>query len=145
MKLPLIQKAMERTENPRYRLEPEICALPGIYICGKSYRDNEEAVAQGIAAAGKAAILLNRGLLKTSETIPVVDTGRCRGCGTCASVCPFAAAFLMEKDGGLCTAVINEGLCRGCGICVAHCPSGALGQSVYSDEQISASLESILA
>ena len=52
---------------------------------------------------------------------PVVDLGRCTGCGKCVSPghC-FAVTIVKGK------AVIDAGKCHGCGICVAVCPTGAL-------------------
>ncbi len=40
---------------------------------------------------------------------------------------------------------MNEVLCKGCGVCVAACPSGALQQHLFTDEQILAELEGVLA
>ncbi|MFH1169435.1 MAG: FAD-dependent oxidoreductase [Chloroflexota bacterium] len=95
-----------------------------------------ELIAAGAAHAGRA--------LNITQAVAVVDGQRCRGCGTCVSVCQYEAVALEEKDGAP-VAQVNAELCRWCGACVAHCPSGALSQNGYSDEQVIASLEAILA
>jgi len=127
-------------------MEPAVSRLPGVFLCGmgEAATDVNEALIQGSAAASKASVLLNRGKIETVQTVVSVDQQRCRGCGTCESVCGFEAIMLTERNPGIFSARVDEGLCRGCGICVAHCPSGALSQSSCSDLQISASLEAIL-
>jgi len=128
-------------------MEPVVSRLPGVFLCGTGEvaMNVDEALIQGSAAASKASVLLNKGTIEIEQTVVTVDQTRCRGCGTCESVCGFEAITLMERMPGIFSAQVDEGLCRGCGICVAHCPSGALSQNGYSDRQISASLEAILA
>ena len=48
---------------------------------------------------------------------------RCRGCGTCAKVCPAGAISSAAEKG---KAELNRAKCRGCFACVAECPAGAL-------------------
>ncbi len=145
-KLPrLLQSAVQNGfEKPA--VEPAVSRLPGIFVCGTggATEDAMEAVIQGSAAASKATILLSTGVMEVIETVAAVDRERCRGCGTCQSVCQFKAIELGERTSGVLIAQVDEGLCRGCGICVAHCPSGALSQNGNTDEQIAASLEAIL-
>jgi NAD-dependent dihydropyrimidine dehydrogenase PreA subunit len=50
-----------------------------------------------------------------------VDSDRCTGCGTCASLCPQGAIRL--QDG---VAVIDQVLCRKCGDCTEVCPENAI-------------------
>ena len=40
---------------------------------------------------------------------------------------------------------VNEALCKGCGVCVASCPSGAITGRHFTDKQIIAEIEGILA
>ena len=127
-------------------LEPAISRLPGVFLCGigEALPDAPEALIQGAAAASKASIFLNKGLIDIKQTVVAVDRQRCRGCGTCVTVCPFEAILLEEKSSGVFISEVDEGLCRGCGMCVAHCPSGALSQNGCTDGQIIASLEAVL-
>lgn len=48
---------------------------------------------------------------------------RCRGCGTCAEVCPAGAISPAAEKG---KAELNRAECRGCFACVFECPAGAL-------------------
>jgi ferredoxin len=139
----LLQKALGNQNTTD--IEPEVSILPGVFFCGTGDGlSDDEATIQGLAAAGKATVFLSKGTVKTRETSASVDVHRCRGCGTCVSVCPFSAVTLHEKSPGTFISEVDELLCHGCGICVAHCPSGALSQHGCNDEQIIASLEAIL-
>ncbi|MGD8388251.1 MAG: 4Fe-4S dicluster domain-containing protein [Desulfobacteraceae bacterium] len=51
---------------------------------------------------------------------PVVQTDRCKGCGTCEAVCP-TGAVQVDK-----TARIDENRCVGCGRCADACPAKAI-------------------
>jgi ferredoxin len=62
------------------------------------------------------------------------DPGKCKGCGTCVTTCPFGA-IAMGKDGR----VYNSDECMGCELCVESCPNGAL--SLYIDPQKSLPLD----
>ncbi len=67
-----------------------------------------------------------------------IDKSKCRECGACAKVCPFAAivsrkrpcqnackvkAITMNEDKAAC---IDNGKCIQCGACVYQCPFGAI-------------------
>ncbi len=103
-----------------------------------------EAMIQGAAAATKASVWLNKKMPDIKQTVVTVDQYKCRGCGTCASICQSGAIALVEKNSGVFTAEVDEGLCQGCGMCTASCPSGALSQYGYSDDAITASLKAVL-
>ena len=135
-----------RQTDAQPSLEPAVSRLPGVFLCGTGQEtDVDRALTQGSAAACKASIFLSKGTLDIEETAVTVDRQRCRGCGICSSICPFEAITPGENINGIWAAEVNEGLCRGCGICIARCPSGALSLSNYSDNQVTASLEAILA
>ena len=53
--------------------------------------------------------------------IPVVDPGKCTGCGECESVCPPEAITIEDE-----IAVIAERFCEECGECVDACPEDAI-------------------
>jgi heterodisulfide reductase subunit A-like polyferredoxin len=126
--------------------ESVLTRLPGVFICGigPSAKNAVEAQRQGSAAAAKASAWLRQQGVTVSQTAVSIDQQRCRGCGTCQSICEFGAVAVTERAPGIFSAVLNEGLCRGCGVCVAHCPSGALSQNGCSDRQITASLAAVL-
>ncbi|MFC2007441.1 FAD-dependent oxidoreductase [Chloroflexota bacterium] len=108
------------------------------------YNQLEKATAKTktLIRAGVARARENR--LPIARAIVTVDQKRCRGCGTCESVCKFEAIKVGENSSGIFTAKVDEGLCQDCGTCAAHCPSGALSQNGYSDGNLTASLEAIL-
>lgn len=67
---------------------------------------------------------------KASRFVCVQDPGKCRGCGTCAEVCPAGA--IEMKDGRPC---YDPAKCIGCGICVARCQEGARALRLREDAE----------
>jgi len=67
-------------------------------------------------------------VLETSELVtlpvPVVDEGKCSGCGICAEVCAYHAILSL---GG--RAIAFPELCHGCGGCARFCPEGAISEA----------------
>ena len=59
--------------------------------------------------------------LTTEAVPPVVEAGRCIGCGNCVRSCPYQAIQLREK-----VATIDSQACFGCGLCVSRCPVQAI-------------------
>ena len=72
-----------------------------------------------------------------------IDKSKCKECGACAKVCPFAAivhrkrpcqnackikAISMNEDG---SAKIDNSKCIQCGACVYQCPFGAISDKSY--------------
>jgi ferredoxin len=66
----------------------------------------------------------------TSNFLPVVDEGRCNGCGKCANVCPVEAMAIISAhephDPKAGKAQVTEDICLGCGVCVRTCPRQSL-------------------
>lgn len=66
------------------------------------------------------------GLSKNNRTgtwryqIPVIDQGKCNGCGICELFCPDSCIDIVD---GL--AAVDGTYCKGCGICVKECPGEA--------------------
>ena len=54
--------------------------------------------------------------------IPVIDQGKCNGCGLCIGVCSFNALVLVENV----ITIIATGECDWCTQCEAVCPTGAI-------------------
>jgi len=52
-------------------------------------------------------------------------------------------AITFDEEKGL--ANVNDILCKGCGVCVAACPSGAIKGRHFTDKQIFAEIEGLLA
>jgi hypothetical protein len=57
-----------------------------------------------------------------STTGPVVQSGKCIGCGACREICP-AGALIREEN---LTVAVNRDRCTGCALCLLSCPANAL-------------------
>jgi NADPH-dependent glutamate synthase beta subunit-like oxidoreductase/NAD-dependent dihydropyrimidine dehydrogenase PreA subunit len=112
---------------------------PGVYFIDP---DLDASIA-GAATAGRVAAWLSR--VENQHTITsVVNSARCRACGTCVEICEFGAPILIE-DHDEHRSWIDPLMCNGCGTCVAHCPSGAIMAGYSTDAQIEAMLSAMLA
>lgn len=58
----------------------------------------------------------------TAPPLPVVDDGRCTGCGECVAVCPTACLALAHALPWL----PRPRDCVSCGACEAVCPADAV-------------------
>lgn len=125
------------------KLRPVDFAAEGMYLCGMAHSPKSlgEAIAQGKAAAARAAILLSREYLESSGIVATVMEEVCKGCGLCLEVCNYNAREIDPETG---VALVHEVLCQGCGACVAACPSGASQQKNYEKRQILAMLDAAL-
>ncbi|MEM3737055.1 MAG: CoB--CoM heterodisulfide reductase iron-sulfur subunit A family protein [Candidatus Bathyarchaeia archaeon] len=126
------------------KLAPVSTTNDGIYIAGvcQGPKDIPDSVAQGGAAAAEVLSLIDRGKVTTEPEIAVIDEKRCSACFVCIRACPFNAIKFDEDKN---VAVVQEALCKACGVCVAACPSGAIKQQGFTDGQIYAEMEGILA
>jgi Pyruvate/2-oxoacid:ferredoxin oxidoreductase delta subunit/bacterioferritin-associated ferredoxin len=59
--------------------------------------------------------------MKLISVKPVVDTGKCVGCGICTKVCPSLAITVVDRK-----ATVSLDDCRGCGACNQRCPVYAI-------------------
>lgn len=109
------------------KLGPVETTIDGVFLAGtvQGPKSAAESVAQGIAAAAKAAAILTREEMAVDPLTAIVDTSRCRWCGKCEKVCEYGAIEVAETEEGR-FARVNEILCKGCGMCVVECPTGAL-------------------
>ncbi len=124
------------------KLRPVDFATDGIYVCGtcKGPADIPEAVAQGMAAASRAAIPLARGYVQPESLVAYVDSDVCSGCGTCIEICPYTA--IRKNAEGV--AEITVAACKGCGNCGASCPENAIIMNHYTDNQLMAEAKAAL-
>lgn len=128
------------------KLRPVDFATDGIYLAGCAHfpADISESISQAYGAASRASIPLTTGRVKVEPIVSVVDTGKCTGCGLCASLCPFAAAVVERGEEGVKCRMVSAS-CRGCGTCAAACPQHALTMQHFTDEQIYAQLSALAA
>ena len=133
--------------EPNTRLRPGTYVPEGVFVCGSAHypSDVQESVFQGYRAAARALRYLSEGRI-VSEGPParVVET-LCIGCGTCVESCPFQAISMVDRDGALNLSSIDESLCKGCGNCTVVCPAKAIVMEPYTDRQLIAQIEAVLA
>ena len=126
------------------KLAPVATMTDGIFLagCAQGPKDIPDTVAQASAAAAAVLSMITRGTIEIEAATSVVDEELCSGCKTCISLCPYnAISFLEDKQ----AAEINDVLCKGCGVCVAACPAAAITGRHFTDKQIFAEIEGLLA
>jgi NADPH-dependent glutamate synthase beta subunit-like oxidoreductase len=112
---------------------------PGVYYIDPI----QDPSASGTAAAARVIAWLGR-IENQPPLTSVVNSARCRACGTCIDICEYGAPGLTIKNGHH-TSWIDPAICNSCGTCAAHCPSGAITAGYSTDPQIEAMLSAILA
>ena len=73
--------------------------------------------------------------------MPVIDSEKCRGCGTCVSICACGALVLVGKI----VTIIEVEDCHWCTLCEAVCPNGASRQPALEPVQVLALMDAALA
>lgn len=122
------------------KLRPVDFATDGIYVCGTARWPafTHESIEQALAAAGRASIPVLSGEVEVEPTVSVLaDEESCRGCGMCASLCPYSAIEIVETERGKKARMI-EVACKGCGTCAATCYRRAITMVHYTDDQVAA-------
>ena len=131
------------------KLRPVETNTDGVFLagCAQGPRDVPDTVAHAGAAAAMAIGLLDRGKVTISPTTAKIIQEDCVGCGDCIPVCPYTAISRVGDPlkGIFAKAEINAALCKGCGTCVATCPAGAIRALHFTDDQIVAQIEGVLA
>ena len=142
--------ALQKTSDGFYleahpKLQPVDSASRGIFFagCAESPKDIKDSVTQASAAAARAMRLMNPGALTVEAIMAEVDEELCNACGLCARVCPYKAITVDAK--AKVPAKVTEAACSGCGTCSAECPVGAIRMNHFTDEQIEAQIDAILA
>jgi heterodisulfide reductase subunit A len=129
------------------KLGPVETTTEGVFLAGcvSGPKDIADSIAQGSAAAAKAAAIICRDTVGLDPTTCIVEQTLCRACGQCVEICQYHAPSLMEIVPGLQAARINPALCKGCGTCASWCPTGAIVALHFTDEQINSMMEALLA
>ncbi len=126
------------------KLDPVATTTDGIYIAGAcaAPKDIPDSVAQARAAAGRILARTIRGTIDIDAVFAEVDEDKCSGCRICNELCPYSAiSYDAEKK----RSSVISALCKACGACVAACPSRAITARHFTDEQIFAQIEGVLA
>jgi heterodisulfide reductase subunit A len=126
------------------KLEPVSTASSGVFLAGtcQGPKDIPDTVAQAKGAAAEALALSASGHVAVSPMISHIDADICIGCQVCIGLCPYAAIEFNPRKG---VSYVNEAVCKGCGSCSGHCPSGAAKVRHFTDKQIFAEIEGLLA
>ncbi|MGB2930437.1 MAG: FAD-dependent oxidoreductase [Desulfobacterales bacterium] len=117
------------------KLQPIDFATKGVFVCGLAHSPKpvDEAIAQGLGAASRAATLLSRKKVLGNAIVSSINTQFCRGCQKCMAVCPYQAINFL-KDRGICE--VNPAVCTGCGSCAVACPTGAADVFHFDDQEV---------
>lgn len=127
------------------KLQPVDSASRGIFFagCAEGPKDIKESVTQATAAAARAMRLMNPGELSVEAITAEVEDSLCNSCGLCAKVCPYHAISVDSK--AKTPARVTEAACSGCGTCAAECPAKAIRMNHFTDSQIDAQIDAVLA
>jgi len=129
------------------KLRPVDFATDGIYVCGTAHwpATTHESIFQALGAAARASIHLTRREVAVEPIVSMlVDEDLCRGCGLCASVCPYGAIEMVQTAKGI-KANIVAVACKGCGTCGATCYKHAIKMNHYTNDQIIAQIHAAFA
>ena len=126
------------------KLQPVDAATRGIFFagCAEGPKDIKDSVTQGSAAVARVIRLLHRGEMFSDPITAEVIGENCKICGQCAEVCPYGAISVDVKR--KIVASVNPAACSGCGTCSAECKFDAIIMNHFTDEQITAQIDSML-
>jgi heterodisulfide reductase subunit A len=126
------------------KLQPVDAATRGIFFagCAEGPKDIKDSVTQGSAAVARVIRLLHRGEMLSDPITAEVIGENCKICGQCAEVCPYGAISVDVKR--KIVASVNPAACSGCGTCSAECKFDAIIMNHFTDEQITAQIDSML-
>lgn len=144
LKLPLGSDGFFNEIHPKLR--PVETVVDGVMIAGccQSPRPVGESVAAGLAAVAQSAALLKKGFAELEPLVATIDPAKCTGSGACLTACPYAAITSIEWDGRS-VASVDPATCKGCGGCVPVCGQDAIDLLGYTDAQMRAAIESLVA
>jgi len=129
------------------KLRPVDAPTDGIFLAGAAQgpKDIPASVAQGSAAASRAARVLSQDTWEIEPIVAEVNPALCisaqgKRCGICARVCPYGAIVVEQGK----PATIMTAKCHGCGACAAECPHNAIQQHHFTAAQILAQIKALL-
>jgi len=124
------------------KLRPVDFASEGLFLCGAAHypKSIEESINQAYAAAGRAAAILAKPVIKAGGVVAEVDQDKCAACLTCVRICPYEVPIIELETK---KAKIEAAACQGCGTCVSECPVKAITLHHYTDAQVFAKEEAL--
>ena len=76
----------------------------------------------------------------TTNFIPALETGSCKGCGKCVDICPVEALSLVSANDPhkpkRRKSHLDEDRCLGCGLCIRSCPTESIRLSPREEKVI---------
>ncbi len=133
------------------KLRPVDFQSNGLFLAGLCHYPKllSESVAQAQAASARAATLLAKTTLRSEGVVAAVNPELCAGCLTCVRVCPYEVPAMradLTGSGAIAgAAYIEPATCHGCGVCAGECPAKAIQLAHYTDPQVEAVVEGLLA
>jgi heterodisulfide reductase subunit A-like polyferredoxin len=133
------------------KLRPVDFATDGVFMAGAAHYPKflDEAIAQALAAASRAATILAQKTMLTNARVAVVDPLKCVGCLTCVRICPYEVPQVSNEYTGVGNIIgaahIEPAVCHGCGSCVSECPARAIQLKYYTDVQTLTKLDAMFA
>lgn len=126
------------------KLRPVDSTIDGVYLAGccQGPKDIPDTVAQAKGAASAAIALLNKGKVKVEPVVAEITADLCSACHICEALCPYTA---LSYDSAAGVMTVNEVLCKGCGVCPSACPSGAITMRHFTNAQVEAQVDALLA
>jgi len=126
------------------KLRPVNTQVDGIFLAGccQGPKDIPDTVAQATAAAAEVMSLVSRGQIEVEAATATIDPELCAGCKLCIEICPHSAIEFLEARG---ISSVNDALCKGCGACTAICPNKAARQKHFTQDQVLAEVEGLVA
>ena len=110
-----------------------------VYAAGtaRSFKDIQESVESGSAAAMKVYEALKDEEKKLQKYVSSANPDMCIGCGMCRDTCPHNAIGVDENL----RSKVDPGFCKGCGLCMSVCPTGAIQVMNFEDWQLLRQME----
>ncbi|MBW1943149.1 MAG: hydrogenase iron-sulfur subunit [Deltaproteobacteria bacterium] len=129
-------------QEAHVKLGPMDFATDGISLCGcaKSPKPLKDSIEEGIGAAMRVSIPMNKGYIEAEGIVADIDLTNCNSCSICWKRCPYNAIQVNEEK----EPSVLKALCKGCGLCAADCPKECISIVHYSDEQVLAQVEAAL-
>jgi heterodisulfide reductase subunit A len=129
-------------QESHVKLGPLEFASDGVSLagCAKAPMTFKESCEEGIGAAMKASIPMEKGYIEAEGIVADIDLPDCTQCGLCSKRCPYSAIEVDEEK----NPEVIKALCKGCGLCAADCPQECISIVHYSDDQVFAQVQAAL-